>query len=137
MALEIKKQKKLHTIGETLIKPCVLKMANIMLEKDAERKLASVSLSKSAIQRRIKDLSNDIKCQVVEKNKTALFGLFAIKIDKSTEISWCAHLMVFTKYVYNDTFNEEFLFCLPLETTKKAADILEKVSTFFESENMD
>ena len=45
--------------------------------------------------------------------------------------------MVFAKYVCNDTFKEEFLFCSPLETTTKAADILEKVSTFFESENLD
>ena len=40
VALEIAKQKKPHTIGKTLIKPCVLKMADIMLGKDAERKLA-------------------------------------------------------------------------------------------------
>ena len=43
--------------------------------------------------------------------------------------------MVFTKYIYNDTFKEEFLFCSSLETTTKAADILEKDSTFFQSEN--
>ena len=112
-------------------------MTDIMLGKDAERKLASVSLSNSTIQRRIKDLSDDIKCQVVEKIKTTPFGLFAMQIDKSTDISLCAQLMVFAKYVYNDTFKEEFLFCPSLQTTTKAADILEKVSTFFESENLE
>ena len=45
--------------------------------------------------------------------------------------------MVFTKYIYNDTFKEEFLFCSSLETTTKAADILEEVSTFFQSENLE
>ena len=104
VTLEIAKQKKPHTIGETLINPFVLQMADTMLEKDAERKLVSVSLSNCTIQRRIKDLSDDIKCQVVEEIKTALFGLFAIQIDKSTDISSCAQLMVFSKYVYNDTF---------------------------------
>ena len=78
VALEIAKQKKPHFFEETLIKPCVLKMVDIMLEKHAERKLASVLLSNSTIQRRIKDLSDDIKCQVVEEIKTAPFGLFAI-----------------------------------------------------------
>ena len=130
-------RKKLHSIGETLIKPCVLKMADIMLGKDAERKLASIPLSNSTIQRRIKDLSDDIKCQVVEEIKNAAFGLFAIQIDESTDISSCAQLMVFTKYIYNDLFKEEFLFCSSLETTTKAADILEKVSTFFQSENLE
>ena len=110
VAFEIVKQKKPHSIGETLIKPCVLKMADIMLGKDAERKLASISLSNSTIQR-IKDLSDDIKCQVVEEIKNAPFGLFAMQIDESTDISSGAQLMVFTKYIYNDTFKEEFLFC--------------------------
>ena len=62
VAFEIAKQKKPHPIGETLTKSCVLKMADIMLGKDAERKLASNPLSNSTIQR-IKDLSDDIKCQ--------------------------------------------------------------------------
>ena len=137
MAFEIAKQKKLHSIGETLMKPCVLKMADIMLGKDAKRKLASISLSNSTIQRRIKDLSDDIKCQVVEKIKNAPFDLFAIQIDKSTDTSSCAQLIVFTKYIYNATFKEEFLFCSSSETTAKAADILEKVSTFFQSENLE
>ena len=70
---------------------------------------------------------------VVEEIKNAAFGLFAIQIDKSTDIFSCAQLMVFTKYIYNDTFKEEFLFCSSLETTTKAADILKKVSTFFNS----
>ena len=45
--------------------------------------------------------------------------------------------MVFAKYVYSDTFEEEFFFRSPLETTTKATDILEMVSTFFESENLE
>ena len=87
VAFKIAKQKKPHSIGETLIKPCVLKMADIMLGKDAERKLASISLSNSTIQRRIKDLSDDIKCQVVEEIKNAPFRLIAIQIDESTDIA--------------------------------------------------
>ena len=35
MALEIAKQKKLQTIAETLIKPCVPKTVDLMLGKDA------------------------------------------------------------------------------------------------------
>ena len=37
VALETAKQKKPHAIGESLIKPCVLKMANKVLGKDAEK----------------------------------------------------------------------------------------------------
>ena len=131
VALEIAKHKKPHTIAETLINSCVLKMAYAMLGKDVEKKLVLVLISNNLIQKTIRDLSYDIKYHVVEQITTIPFGLFAIQSDGSTNISSCALLMVFVKYVYNDTFKEEFLFSSPLETTIKAADILEKVSTFF------
>ena len=66
VVLEISKQKKPHTNAGTLIKPCVLKTAGIMLGKVTKRKLALVSLSNGTIKKIIKDLLNDIKCQVVE-----------------------------------------------------------------------
>ena len=44
VAYLIAKQGKPHTIGETLIKPAVLVMANIMLGKEAEVKLYQIPL---------------------------------------------------------------------------------------------
>ena len=95
VAFEIAKQKKPHTIGKTLIKPCILKTAGIVLKKETEKKLDAISLPNNTIQRRIKDLFLDIKSQVVQEIKTAPFGLFAIQLDESTDISSCAHLMVY------------------------------------------
>ena len=86
MAFEIAKQKKPHTIGETLIKPCILKTAGIVLGKEAEKKLAAILLSNNTIQKRIKNLSLDIKSQVAQKIKIAPFGLFAIQLDELTDI---------------------------------------------------
>ena len=60
VALELAKQKKLHTIGENLIQPCSLKIVELMLGKE-KRKNAAVSLSNSTIQRRIEDMAADIK----------------------------------------------------------------------------
>ena len=56
MAFEIAKQKKPCIIGKTLIKPCILKTAGIVLGKEVEKKLAAISLSNNTIQRQIKDL---------------------------------------------------------------------------------
>ena len=44
--------------------------------------------------------------------------------------------MVYARYVCNNAFKEKFLFCSALETTKKAADILNKVTTFFTVEGL-
>ncbi|KAF0748418.1 protein FAM200A-like, partial [Aphis craccivora] len=48
----------------------------------------------------------------------------------------CAQLLVFARYVHSGVFKEEFIFCSPLETPTKATDILEKVASFFETENL-
>jgi len=70
-------------------------MADVVLGRDAEKKLTTVSLSNNMIQRRIKDLSCDIKSQVAEQIETAPFGYFAIQLDQSTDISLCLQLMMF------------------------------------------
>ena len=82
-------------------------------------------------------MSTDIKSQVVQQIKDACFGLFAIQMDESTDVSFCAQLMVFVKYIYNGAFKEEFLFCSGLETNTKATNIFEKASSFFESEDLE
>ncbi|XP_067943030.1 protein FAM200C-like [Watersipora subatra] len=122
VAYEIANQKKPHTLGEDLIKPCTLMMAEHILGKEAE-KLAAVSLSKNTVQRRISNIANDINDQVVQQIKLSPFGLFAIQLDESTDVASCSQLMVYARYVHNEEVKEEFLFCLPLEATTKAKDI--------------
>lgn len=65
IAYLIGKQGKPHTIGEILVKPAALKMANIMLGKAAENKLSQIPLSNDAVSSRMDDMSNDILAQVV------------------------------------------------------------------------
>lgn len=68
--------------------------------------------------------------------KAAKFGLFSIQLDESTDVSSCAQLLVFARYVLGNVIKEEFLFCSPLETTTKGSDVLEKVSSFFDSNRL-
>ena len=124
------------TIGENLIEPCSLKIAELMLGNVEKKKIAAVSLSNSTTQRRIEDMAADIRDQVVQEIKFAAFGLFSIHLDESTDVASCSQLMVFVKYVHLNSFKEELLFCFRLEKTTKAVDVFEKVSSFFKSENL-
>ena len=90
VSLSIAKAKKPHTIGETLIKPCAKQKVEIVLGKEAEKKIAAVSLSNNTVQRRIKEMSTDIKEQVVEEIRSASFGLFSIQLDESTHVESCS-----------------------------------------------
>ncbi len=59
VAPEIAKQKQPHTIGETLIKPCTLKMVKLVLGDASERKIQQTSLSNDTVKRRINEMSDN------------------------------------------------------------------------------
>ena len=54
------KSKKAHNIGENLIKPCLVEMADILLGNEAARKLSKISMWDNTVKRRIEDMSYDI-----------------------------------------------------------------------------
>ena len=63
--------------------------------------------------------------------KTAPLGLFSIQLDESTDVTSCAQLIYFARYVHDGDLKKEFLFCLPLQTTTRGIDVFEKVNEFF------
>jgi hypothetical protein len=86
------------------------------------------------LSKEISNMAINIKDQVVQEIKSATFDSFLIQIDELTDVESCFQLQGFTRYVHSGSFKEERLFCSPLETTTKTSDILEKVSSFIESE---
>ncbi|XP_067950356.1 zinc finger BED domain-containing protein 5-like [Watersipora subatra] len=131
----IARDKKPHTIGETLVKPCLLECTKIILGDTVTQKIADLSLSDSTVKLRIDDMSADIKRQVIEKIK--LSPMFAIQLDESTDVASIPQLMVFARYVHRETIEEEFLFRSPLTETTTAADVMNLVSDFFSKEHLD
>ena len=134
VALLVAKNKEPHSIGETLIKPCILECARIVLNKDAINKLEQISMSNGTIKSRIVDMSKNIKQQVITKIQAS--PMFAIQLDESTDVANLSQLLVFARYMNGPVIEEEFLFCKPLETTTKAEDVMAVVSTFFEEMNL-
>ena len=57
----IAQAKKPHNIGETLIKPCMIKAASLVLGVASSNKLAKISPSDSTIKTRIDELASDIE----------------------------------------------------------------------------
>uniref|UniRef100_G3NTB1 Uncharacterized protein n=1 Tax=Gasterosteus aculeatus TaxID=69293 RepID=G3NTB1_GASAC len=100
LTASIAKQGKPHTIGETLIKPAVLKMANIMQGKAAEVQLSQIPLSNDTISDRIEDMSKDILAQVVA-DLISSPAKFSLQLDETTDVSNLSQLAVFVRYVRN------------------------------------
>ncbi|KAF2351899.1 Protein of unknown function DUF4817 [Trinorchestia longiramus] len=101
VACLIAKQGKPHTIGETLVKPAVLKMANIMLVKEAEVKLSQITLSNDTISDRIEDTSRDILAQAVA-DLISSPAKFSLQLDETTDVFNLSQLAVFVRYVKDD-----------------------------------
>jgi len=135
VAYLIAKQGEPHTIGETLIKPTVLEITNLMLGEAAKVKLSQIPLSTDTISDRIEDMSQDILAQIV----TDLISgptKFSIQLDETTDVSNLSQLAVYVRYLKDDVIKEEFLFCKPLTTTTKAADLKKLVDDFFRDNNL-
>lgn len=136
VSYRIAQQKKPHTIGENLVLPCAVDIVRIMLGEESAKKILPLSLSNNTVQRRIADMSDDIKAQVIDEIKSAPLGLFALQLDESTDVASCAQLMVFIRYIYSRNFKEEFLFCEPLQAHTRGIDVFMKLKTFFEREGL-
>jgi len=135
ISLQVAKTKKPHNIAETLITPCLVECAGILLGEGAKSKEKQVSLSNDTVKSRIADIACDIKSQLIENiNASPVFG---IQLDESVDSANFSQLMVFVRYIHNKTIQEDFLFCHPLETTTKGSDVLKLVEDFFTAENLD
>ena len=131
----IARTKKPHTIGESLIAPCVEIIVRRMLGENKLSKVKQVSLSNTSIKRRIVNLDEDIEEQVVAGIRSS--PVFSIQLDESTDVASLSQLIAFVRYIENGTMKTEFLFCKPLKTTCKAEDIYDIIANYFEVHKID
>ena len=135
VAYRIAKEKKPHTIGEQLIKPCAMDMVELVCGVEQKRKLEKIALSNDTVRCRISDMSQDILNQVADEILVSKEKI-SIQLDESTDVSNCAYLLVYCRYVHAGELKEEFLMCESLETTTKAVNVLEKMDHFFQQNNI-
>ena len=77
IALHVAKAKKAHTIGETLLKPCILESVKLMLVEKASQTMKRISLSNDTIKSRIHEIFENIKSKLISKINSLLFLLFS------------------------------------------------------------
>ncbi|KAK2709814.1 hypothetical protein QYM36_013479, partial [Artemia franciscana] len=103
------KQKKPHTIAKCLILPALVKVSEIMFDTKTATALQSIPVSNNTISRRIEDIASNIVMQVIEQIK--LMKMFAFQLDKSTDVSGEAQVIVFVRYQDCSDIRENILFC--------------------------
>ena len=81
------------------------------------KKIQQVPLSNDTIKKRISLMSTDVKQHVIAEIRTS--PMFAVQLDKSTDIAPCSQLLVFVQYIHKEDVKEEFLYCNSSETTAR------------------
>ena len=134
IAMLIAKSKKSHNIGRTLIKPSVLRASELVLGKDSANKLSQISLSNDTVKRRIDEMSQDIKDQVLDQVRAS--PVFAIQLVETTDVAQCSQLLMYARFVSGNSVKDEMLFCHPMESYTTVKDVFQVVSNFFQENKL-
>ncbi|GFS92217.1 SCAN domain-containing protein 3 [Nephila pilipes] len=125
----IARQKKPHTVGETLIKPACMEIVRLMLGPNEVKEVNKVSLSADTVKRRIHDMSSDILETLIKKLLAA--EKFALQIDETTDIKNKAQLIAIVRFVDEDFIKEHYLFCKEVPERTTGEEIFRVTDDFF------
>uniref|UniRef100_K7FW21 DUF4371 domain-containing protein n=1 Tax=Pelodiscus sinensis TaxID=13735 RepID=K7FW21_PELSI len=119
-----------HTIGESLIKPCA-KDVMCMLDQESSKKVEAVPLSNNTVTRRIHDLVADIEKKLIFR--LHLCDAYALQLDESTDVAGRAVLLVFIRYYFNSSIEEDLLLCEFLQTNTTGENIFNCINNFMKT----
>ena len=130
VSLRIAKTAQPHTIAERLILPAAKDLVENLIEEAQARKLDEVPVSNNTVCRRIQNMADYSKLQLVRRVAESPF--FAIQLDESTDVTNCSQLLVYVRYVYDFEMIEDFLFCKPLEGRSTSVEIFKVLNDFID-----
>ena len=129
IALQIPKNKKPYTIGEDLIKPCMLQACEAILGKQAVQRLKIILMSANTVKRRIKEMADNIENQVIKMAKNSPF--YSIQLDASTDVSNKALLFCFVRIECEGELQKELLCSLNLPGRTTSFEIFTTLDSYF------
>ncbi|KAK2845986.1 hypothetical protein Q7C36_010840 [Tachysurus vachellii] len=132
VAYLIAQTKKQHTIGET--QTSSNRKSRVMHGDKLAAELEQVLLSDGTVSRRITDMAQDIKCQLIDRVKKS--ERYTLRLDESTDVSSTAKLLVFVRYIFEGKLNEEMLFCMQLEVSCTGEDIFNNLDSKLKNEGL-
>ena len=127
---------KAHTIAEFLVLPAAKTLVRNLIGDEAAAKLHIVSLSNDTVKHRIQKMSGDIAEQVIAGVKDSKFG-FAIQIHKSTDVAKCSQLLVYVRFIQNNTVKAELMLSQEVAATIKRKDVFNFLKDFFKENEID
>ena len=120
VSLLLAKRMKPLTDGE-FVKDCLIAVADAVCPNQRST-ISTVSLSAHTVNRRIEEMSGDVRS--LYRERSVDFEVFSIAIDESTDAKDTSQLAVFVRGVASDfSVTEEFLQLVPMRGTTTGKDI--------------
>jgi hypothetical protein len=126
-----------HTIAENLIGPSIKDVVQCILGEKAAKKIDIVHFFNNTLSRRINDMSSYAETTVVQRVKKSQY--YALQLDESMDVANLATLLVFVRYINEDTgiAEEELLLCRPLKERTTGEDIFNLTNAYFAENEID
>lgn len=128
LSANIAAAKKPYTIGEELLKPCLIDAARIVLGDSAAKKLETIPLSADTVKRRVDRIAEDIEGQLAQRINNSY--RFAIQLDESTDVAGDAQFLCFVRFIFGAKCYEELMFCKSVEGRCTAAELFRILNTW-------
>lgn len=124
-----------HTIAENLIKPCLLESVGCILGENAARKMAALQCSNDTVSDRIHKISDHIEDELTHRLNAS--DMFAMQLDESTDVAGLSIILVFVRYIFGTSIEEDLLLCTPLETNTTGEEIFKVIDCYMTKHNID
>ena len=125
----IAKAKAPHTSGQKLIKPGAIKMIQILLGRNAAKRIDSVSLSGDTVNNRIAVVANDILSQLIAQIQDSPCRV-SLQFDETTDIKSISQLVAYVRFVKGNAIMNEFIFCQEMKERTRAKVVFDLVNAF-------
>ncbi|XP_067306923.1 protein FAM200A-like [Pseudorasbora parva] len=134
-SFHIAQAQKSHTIGEDLILPATKDIVKELLGEDAAKKIDAVPLSDNTVSRRVGDMAEDVSAQLLDQVRAS--ECFALQLDESTDVANAAQLLVCIRFISQEMFVEELLFCKELESRTTGKEIFQVLDEYIDLNGLD
>ncbi|CAK1590342.1 unnamed protein product [Parnassius mnemosyne] len=135
LSYKIARAGKPHTIAEDLIKPCMTEIVTCVLGEEAAKKVSAVQCSNNVISDRIHKISDHIQDELISRLKTS--EMFAMQLDESTDVVGLSILLVFVRYPFGGSIEEDLFLCTPLETNTTGEEIFKVIDSYMTKHHID
>ncbi|CAI9731888.1 Hypothetical predicted protein [Octopus vulgaris] len=134
IALLVAKSGKSHTTGETLFHPVIEEVLSTVIHEKPDNIMERFPLSNNTISRRIDEMANDVKHQLINILQRSEFS---IQVDESTIVDNQCLIMVYVRYFNKDLQPcEEMLFREKLPLDSKGATTFHTLKFFLFEHNI-